>query len=366
MGKTSIEWTDVTWNPLRGCNRVSPGCQNCYAETIAARFSGEGQPFAGYAEWRTKSGHLIAKGDETLWTPREREGRWTGAVSLIEDKLEEPLRWRKAQRVFVNSMSDLFHKGLRDEDRDRIFAVMAMCGLGDRHLCRRRDCDHEGFDCEQGGSSPMPMPIQTFQVLTKRAEEMHDYLNHADRWELIKEAARRVGWWSEHLDLEDEVNGVKWPLENVHLGVSIEDQDRADERVHQLLRTPAAKRFVSYEPALERVSFAPWLDTTTCDYGLCGFHSYDDDAGEPTCGGHPSRIDWVIVGGESGPGARGFDLAWGRSVIAECKAARVPVFVKQLGARPGGAGEFEYVLRSKKGGDWDEWPADLRVREFPS
>ncbi len=315
--RSKIEWTDRTWNPTRGCSRISEGCRNCYAERQAARFVNQGEvghgPFGGFA---TKvNGHPA----------------WTGNVQLIESKLNEPLSWRKPQRVFVNSMSDLFHENLSDEAIDRVFAVMALC------------------------------PQHTFQVLTKRPARMQAYfagepLHRWVRlyWRWLKESdgvllstLKRDGWsWA-----GDEI----WPgfLPNVWLGVSVENQKAADYRIPMLLQTPAAVRFVSYEPALEPVDFDKYLRPhwTT----LPGADS-------------PPWLDWVIVGGESGPGARPFDIAWARSTIEQCEDAGVSCFVKQLGAKPffGGKPFLRPRGKKNKGGDIYEWPADLRVREFPA
>ena len=198
---TSIEWTDDTWNPTRGCSRVSEGCRNCYAERVAARFSGAGKPYEGLATM-TPSGP-----------------RWTGKVALIEEHLADPLRWRTPRRIFVNSMSDLFHESVPDEWIDRIFAVMAIAR------------DH------------------TFQILTKRPERMREYLEQVSderdmqrwaRWADIAKSPCAAGMFDE----------LDWPLPNVHLGVSVEDQATADARIELLLQTPAAVRWASYEPAL--------------------------------------------------------------------------------------------------------------------
>jgi protein gp37 len=245
---------------------------------MAGRFCGPGKPFEGFVQ--------IGKNGQP-------GPHWTGKVELVENHLEDPLHWRKPQRVFVNSMSDLFHEALPDEAIDRIFAVMALC------------------------------PQHTFQVLTKRR---------------MQEVWSRCG-----------------PLPNVWLGVSVEDQATADERIPLLLQTPAPVRFVSYEPALGPVDFthlpfkpgaARTLDALRC----------------------PSRVSWIIVGGESGPGARRFDLEWMRSVVSQCKAAGVSVFCKQIGSNPYWAG-YEMGRAKKqdrKGGDWSQWPSDLRVRQFPA
>jgi len=307
MSATSIEWTDRTWNPVRGCSRVSEGCRNCYAERVAARFSGEGQPFYGIAH-RAVNG-VVGAG-------------WTGRVELVESKLEEPLHWRTPQRVFVNSMSDLFHEALQDVAIDRVFAVMALA------------------------------PEHTFQVLTKRPKRMLDWImsrgasgvKHSIGLEMARHLPKAV--------VATGVAYIEWPLPNVWLGVSVEDQKTADERIPLLLETPAALHFVSYEPALGPVAFQPWLH-----------------------GAVLPGVNWIIVGGESGPGARPFCLATAYNVVAQCRAARVPVFVKQLGAWPVDCAEDlspdeeesrRLILRSRKGGDMEEWPEGLRVREFPA
>lgn len=329
MSKTSIEWCTDTWNPVRGCSRVSEGCRNCYAERMAARNLPEmrspttGNPFA----------------------VRGSDGpHWTGVVELIPEKLDEPLHWRKPRRVFVNSMSDLFHEALRDEAIDRMFGVMAQA------------------------------PQHTFQILTKRPERMPGWFKGID-----PDQARMSS------RLLRIAAGVPWPLPNVWLGVSVEDQATADERIPLLLQTPAAKRFISLEPQLAPVDLAAWLPICAD----CNRHRGKPTA--PITHHHPPALDWVIVGGESGPGARPFDVEWARSTVRQCREAGVACFVKQLGARlityVGGedmelvAGwkhrrwhdpEFtdqrrqEIGLRSSKGGDMAEWPADLRVREFPA
>lgn len=301
MKHTKIQWTDRTWNPTRGCSRVSEGCRNCYAERQAARFSDAGQYAYGFVT-RTPSGP-----------------RWTGRVELVEDKLREPLGWRKPSRVFVNSMSDLFHESLSDEAIDRVFAVMALA------------------------------PQHTFQVLTKRAERMREYMTHQHRLER----------WNETGDFREDTPGDcdidDFPLRNVWLGVSCEDQSTADERIPILLDTPAAMRFVSYEPAIARVdlysAFTFWRPLVKAR-----------EIGE--------HLHWLIAGGESGPGARPCDVAWIRSIIEQCKSAGVACFVKQLGTEAfhrSALGRHDWLgrVRDRKGGDPSEWPEDLRVREFP-
>lgn len=325
---TSIEWTDTTWNPVRGCSRVSEGCRHCYAERQAVR--AVGGRMAGFVRS----------------TP---EGpRWTGKVDLVPEKLAEPLGWKKPRRVFVNSMSDLFHEALPDEAIAAVFGVMAAA------------------------------PQHTFQVLTKRPERMRRFLSQRDPWSTFKAAARSHGVAAPK-SVPESVDWSRDPLPNVWLGVSIEDQVSAGERIPHLLATPAQVRFVSAEPLLGRIM----LDAIPV--GRDVWNALDrveaaDAVAEGDCG---SALDWVIVGGESGFGARPVDVAWIRDVVGQCRAANVPVFVKQLGAfamtdardealphrRQNGVGTLSALrlaLRDAKGGDPSEWPADLRVREFPS
>lgn len=260
MGKTTgIEWTDSTWNPIRGCSRVSEGCRNCYAESVAARFSGPGQAYEGLAEFR-----VIGEGK-----PEERtEPHWTGEVRLIESHLRDPLRWKEPRKIFVNSMSDLFYERLTYGQVNRIWNVMRQA---EQH---------------------------TFQVLTKRPKIM-------------------LAWMLE--------NCIR-PLSNVWLGVSVEDQKTADERIPLLLQTPASVRFISYEPALGPVdlSCVPWPN---------GWRNENDAVSD---GIDPlrfsaSHLDWVICGGESGPHARPMSPDWARAVRDQCKRARIPFFFKQWG-----------------------------------
>ena len=345
---SKIEWTDRTWNPVRGCSIVSPGCVNCYAMKQAHRFSGPGRAYEGLTK-QTKAGP-----------------QWNGDIRLVEEALMEPLSWRKPARVFVNSMSDLFHEGVPDEFIDRVFAVM--------HLAERH----------------------TFQILTKRANRMQEYVTSRTECD-----PSHVAIWTEQGPRQRDgvSDGLKyrvpWPLPNVWLGVSAEDQQRADERIPLLLQTPAAVRFVSAEPLLGPVDLMRWMphqaayrihapsrsgkqqsQCVECGRVTAGF---ERECRTIEMGDGP---DWVIVGGESGPGARPCGVAWMRGIVQQCQSAGVSVFLKQLGARPrlGGAcdssftnpvrvtassGGVDIVLQNRKGGDPAEWPADLRVREFP-
>lgn len=345
---TSIEWTDTTWNPVVGCTPVSTGCLNCYAATFAAR--GLHQSYVG----------LTVRRKDKLRDGEKAKTRavFNGTVRTLPEKLTEPLRWRKPRRVFVNSMSDLFHEAVPFEFVDRVFAVMALC------------------------------PQHTFQVLTKRPERMAEYLNnwpagmsrgHHIAYQLDQHGRALVSEPRKQYDGSGPT--VQLPLPNVWLGTSVENQAAADERIPHLLRCPAAVRFLSVEPLLGPVDLGQWLRTPEWRR-LRAEHWKEPPVPEP---------GWVIVGGESGPGARPCNVEWIRSVVGQCKAAGVPVFVKQLGKYPmlslredvegehptvEGApssrrawerGEFGERLRlaDSKGGTPDEWPADLRVREMP-
>jgi protein gp37 len=348
--ETKIEWTDATWNPIRGCSRVSPGCENCYAERTAARFSGEGLAYEGLA------------------TISKNGPRWTGEVRLIPEHVTDPIRWTRPRRIFVNSMSDLFHEKLTDGTIALIFAVMAMA------------------------------PQHTFQVLTKRPKRMARWFDGAEPLVAGEiKALALAGKLGERWKQGALPELPAWPLPNVWLGTTVEDQERANERIPHLLSTPAAVRFLSCEPLLGPV------DLNRVDFTKAGWRAVNGFP-EPTAESafarwqnRPMRaklrngVDWVIVGGESGPGARPCAEEWITDVVKQCKAARVPVFVKQLGAyvvsveRTAPASMFKNPerfkpehfapngevwawsanLESPKGGDPTEWPKHLRVREMP-
>ena len=277
--KTEIAWTDSTWTPIRArvkegplaghvgphCERVSQGCVNCYSETNNGRClpaNGTGLPF-------------------------NRQSRDKVDIFVDEKILTHPLHWKAARRIFVCSQTDLFGEWVTDEMIDRVFAVMALC------------------------------PQHTFQCLTKRPERMRKHVgamgtrcnSSFDDYD----ASRRVG--ARHCAESYPMHKKRWPLPNVWLGVSCEDQKTADERIPLLLQTPAAVRFVSLEPLLGPVDLPPdWLA-----FERCG-------------GGHITRstkLDWVILGGESGPGARPMHLDWVRSVRDQCQSAGVAFFFKQ-------------------------------------
>lgn len=302
-GRSRIEWTDSSWNPVRGCSRVSEGCRHCYAEPISARFSGPGLPFEGLATIVTRPNG-------------SKEARWTGKVRAASDEvLLQPLRWKRPRKIFVNSMSDLFHENLPDEVIDRVFAVMALC------------------------------PQHTFQILTKRPERMRNYLQAPGVVRRVYELACDLvlahnlqvvliapGVDTRHAPPGQRVELDRWPLPNGWLGVSIEDQVTADTRTPYLLDTPAAVRFLSCEPLLGPIDVDGLCDGWKFFNPLSGhrWHDAPDDAagGSDFAG---ERVQWVIVGGESGPDARPMHPDWARSLRDQCERAGVPFFFKQWG-----------------------------------
>lgn len=345
--RSRIEWTDATWNPIRArywecqddgsgkervgwhCEHVSEGCRNCYAERINRRL-GTGLEF--------KPGNLFRE---------ERRGYRNGEAKLFLDErmLMAPLRWRRPRMVFVCSMTDLFADFVPDEWIDRVFAVMALA------------------------------PQHTFQVPTKRAKRMREYLAVRDELDFAERLMRGVRlsaplykpWtvqmadWAVHpghpanelpLSRDPHIlaarqNARTWPLPNVWLGVSAERQQEADERVPDLLATPAAVRFVSAEPLLGPIDlrelnidgFAGDPEPAAKDpawryNSLSGEHWFRGNDGFRYSGDGPNlaRLDWVIVGGESGPNARPMHPDWARDLRDQCAAAGVPFFFKQWGS----------------------------------
>jgi protein gp37 len=271
---SKIGWTQATWNPVTGCTKVSPGCDHCYAETFAER-------------WRGIPGHHFEAGFD---------------VTLRPERLDQPLRWKRSRMIFVNSMSDLFHDKVPDDFIARAFAVMA--------------------EAQQ----------HTFQLLTKRHARMRSLLSspafRENVYSYVAEGSVRP--WQD----DDSI----WPLPNVWVGVSVENQQWADIRVPALLRTPAAVRWLSCEPLLGPVNLRDCDGLDVIDY-----------------------LDWVVVGGESGRGARPMAVEWAQLLLDQCAAAEVPAFFKQTGS----------VLAKQlglpgKGEDVDTLPESLRVREYPA
>lgn len=293
-GPSKIEWTEHSWNPVVGCSIVSPGCTNCYAMRQAFRI----EAMTAELAHRGRGGAPHYNG-----TTRKVNGNavWTGKVALApKDVLTAPLRRKKPTTYFVNSMGDLFHEAVPDEWIDQVFAVMALA------------------------------PQHVFQVLTKRAERMRKYLGALDLQARLGATATHVLHPSTSIDQARELRHAirSLPLPNVWLGVSAEDQRRADERIPHLLATPAAVRFVSAEPLLGPIDFQridlPGGYEEVFPLGL-------PKGREDDCGPQPS-LDQIIVGGESGPSARPMHPDWARSIRDQCAAAGVPFFFKQWGA----------------------------------
>jgi protein gp37 len=289
---TGIQWTDQTWNPITGCDKISAGCAHCYATDIAKRFWGD-RPFSD--------------------------------VQFHPERLQQPLRWRKPRMVFVNSMSDLFHESVTDEQLNQVFDVMAAT------------------------------QYHTYQILTKRPERMLEFMATKKLWPQEK-------------------------LPNVWLGVTVENQRTADQRIPLLLQTPAAVRFLSCEPLLETVNLMPYFVNvrhqqhpttqerrliTEIEGELIDGHELVNFG--QTSPKHRKPVDWVIAGGESGPKARPCHLPWIQSIVDQCAEAKVPCFVKQTGSKPWENDDQE-VLVTGKGGDPEEW-ARLGYhwpRQFPA
>lgn len=310
---TGIEWTDATWNPVRGCARVSPGCQNCYAEEAAHRvnrqFAAQGrpEPYGGLIKLVPREARgLITSG----YKPMKPEPRWVGRATFHPDQLAKPLRWKRGRRIFVNSMSDLFHDDIANEQIAAVFGVMAAC------------------------------PQHTFQILTKRPARMRAWF----RWLTNGKAA--AGRMFDYLDdaacaalagyfdcchLGLTTSRIAWPLPNVWIGVSVENQATADERIPHLLETPAALRFLSCEPLLGGVD----LEMVKHRLGERSFEVGSVLEGDDGFGLNAprERIDWVIAGCESGRGARPARVDWYRSLRDQCAAAGVSFFLKQASKR---------------------------------
>jgi protein gp37 len=309
MSKSPIEWTGETWNPTVGCSRKSAGCENCYAEKLTKR--------------------LAAMGNKNYEGLLNEHDRFNGVLRLNEDNLLKPLTIKKPTTFFVNSMSDLFHENVKDEWIDKVFAVMALC------------------------------PQHTFQILTKRAERMKDYVetlkNYSDVLSQFWMSDALENLYGKHIPGMGTAR-IDKTLPNVWLGVSVENQ-KEKHRIDLLRQTSAAVRFLSLEPLLE---YLGELDLT--------------------------NVDWVIVGGESGPKARPFYLEYAADIIRQCKAAKVPVFFKQAGAFcvTENVNMFDFPpdvkmldwgtssasarikLKKRKGNDLNELPEDFYIRQLPN
>ncbi|MDE3022958.1 MAG: phage Gp37/Gp68 family protein [Pseudomonadota bacterium] len=294
--KTGIQWTEATWNPATGCTKVSQGCKNCYAK---------------YKAWPR-----LAAMKNNVYSGREFED-----VQVHPGRLDQPLRWTKPRRIFVNSMSDLFHESIPFQFIADVFAVMS---------CTTR---------------------HTYQVLTKRPQRMLEFFNwltYEDPWSDWPNQVNALNVWPQwkphHGHGGYDNCGPNWPLENVWLGVSVEDQQTADERIPLLLKTPAVVHWVSAEPLLGPIKFGTYTLLTS----HCFVCAIEDKLGqERGTQSHPINcihrtkskdttdvgegISWVVVGGESGHNARPTHPDWVRLIRDQCIASRVPFFFKQWG-----------------------------------
>lgn len=356
---SKIEWTGHTWNPIVGCSVYSPGCKHCYAMIMAHRIQAMADT---NITSDTAQAHYVG-------TTRVVNGHpvWTGKIAVSPSHtLHLPLSRMKPTTYFVCSMSDLFHEATPEYVIDHVFAVMALT------------------------------PQHTYQVLTKRSDRMRAYLSDPKTprrvyelaGDLAVDRAVRVVLIAPGIDESLAPLGTRvyldtWPLANVWAGVSAEDQKRADERIPDLLASPAAIRFVSAEPLLGPIDF------TAIPRTAAEGHMRPLD-------GRFNRIDWIIVGGESGNSddIRPTWVPHVRAIAEQCKAAGVAVFVKQLGSvchddiaaietpveavgnvvwssdvdfeETDDPGKIRIRLRDKKGGNLAEWPADLRLRQMPA
>ena len=329
MGETNISWTDKVWNPTIGCSRVSRGCEKCYAETFAHRLEGMGQA-------RYKGLSVVGK----------HGARWTGEVRQVPEVLAAPLRWRKPQRIFVNSMSDLFHDQVPFEYVAAVFGVMAACPQHTFQILTKRPARAlEFFEWIGAGSGPW---------LRANFAKVRDLFASGSRFATYRGVRHRSGDDAGAMVLN--AAGVQsWPLHNVHLGVSCEDQATADERIPKILKCPAAVWWVSAEPLLGPVRVDDITDGADGVLKpLVGLHWAPGrtSAGAPGMilqGGKGPAISWLVAGGESGGGHRPCDPVWIDSIVAQCSEAGVPVFVKQdSGPKPGKQGRLSAETWARK------------------
>jgi protein gp37 len=297
---TDIPYLDATWEPVVGCSPASPGCAHCYARKYAHRFACN--PRFG-----------------KLREVYRRVERWDGTVELVQSRVEQPLHLRKSRRIGVCFKSDLFHENVKGEWLEAVNSVMANC------------------------------PQHTFYVLTKRADAMLRY--YEGQMDVFRWRASKPGW--------------KYPLPNVLLGATAENQARLDERIGPLLQLAGQgwRTWLSLEPLLGEVHIRPAIPKGTaagvcavCGWGESKFHHNRTEANGklycPDC--RAGFLSFVVVGCESGPGARPCELTWVKSIVDQCQKANVPVYVKQL--RVNGK-----LLRDCKSPDWPEWA----VRQIP-
>jgi protein gp37 len=319
--ETSIEWTHrpgtigATWNPVVGCNRVSPGCLHCYAEVMAARIANAAVARPEAERTPTQRAYMEA----VKWRDGKALPRWSGKAILIPDKLSEPLRRKRPTTYFVNSMSDLFHETLSFEQIAAMFGVM-WASREHTHLIltKRPGRAAEWFEwaASQLGRSAILTCIDAMQKLG-------------------------ISWPAGLL--------WEWPLPNVELGTSVENQETADERIPHLLRCPAAVRFISYEPALGPAYFGGERGAIGCYVPDTAKRKAADRWRGPFRGSARRGIDQIIIGGETGAGHRPMDVAWVESVDQQTREAGVALFVKQdSGPRPGAQGHIPDRLWARK------------------
>lgn len=295
---SKIEWTEKTWNPIIWCGKISAGCKNCYAIRMAWRLAHNPKMAERYEG-------VVSKG-------ASGQVNWTGRLNYLHDVLLVPLKTKKPTTFFVNSMSDLFHEGVDFDFVDMVFAVMAAT------------------------------PQHTYQVLTKRPDVALEWYNKILETPLSWAAEDIIENLSnsdtiphdvlqKYLD-DYSIGKTKWPLPNVWLGVSVEHQQAADERIPVLLRLPAAKRFLSCEPLLDRVDLTSIYDASGRVYlnALGGTKQLGPQDNFVQLD-NLSKIDWVIVGGESGHNARGMHYDLPLHIMNQCKEYGVPFFFKQWG-----------------------------------
>jgi len=294
---TTIAWTDETINPIVGCSRISAGCQNCYAASAAK--SARLQQFPQY----------------------QKVANWNGTTEFVENQLHKPYQWKKSKRIFLGSMTDLFHENTPFSWLEEIMAMVE------------------------------ETPQHTYQILTKRPQRMIEFFD-----------------WYSALCSDESIGDIKWRMpDNIWLGVSCENQAMADKRIPLLLEIPAKVRFLSCEPLLEPLDLSKFLPIEWSEIAEDWIESWPG-VGSYNVNDYPN---WIIVGGESGTGARPCHVDWIRDIASQCQSAKVPVFVKQLGSNVISSPYIDgvkshYKLKDRKGADINEFPDDLRLQQFPS
>jgi protein gp37 len=310
MNKTKISWTDFSWSSVTGCSPIGAGCDHCWANSLHS--------MRHKAHLNGKK--MAAQYEVTFST-----------IQLHPSRLEDPFRLRESSKIATCLGGDLFHEKIQNEFIAAVFAIAAAC------------------------------PHLTFQMLTKRPGRMVEWFKWVGSRSqmLMHESAKQyMGYENKK---RPAINTEVWPLPNVWMGVSVWDQPSADEFIPILLNTPAAIRWVSYEPALGPLGLSKYLSIPQFDCPIATDHE--------RCG-----LDWVVCGGESGKNARRCDVQWIRSIVDQCKDAEVPVFVKQMGDYSTrvdptddvrGPVTKRILWQKRAGSDPAEWPVDLQVRQFP-